>query len=306
MKALVQNYTAVNTTEPLYFSECLNAVGIETTTWKRQDVSAFDMFDLAQPNLFISHYSLVTNDIIKYLAANNHVDCVLNISGASQQHVDTLYGIFQQNKIKCPFVFTNQPTKLNGLIGGKTKLISIMHGADYFLRQQGLNIIKYNIELGIVTNYSCKNDLQKLTDNYRTYHYLTHEEAPESDIVSPVLHMYPLYSNYLQTVIAYDEMSIPQSFFDALLYGHEAYLLPRSSQQKERLSGAVKSVIKTAVDLVNTPDHIPKVGTVDFSSVKQRILSNHTCFHRVKRLLSKLKCSDAEQNMNQLIDKVCK
>jgi hypothetical protein len=290
----------------LYFSECLNAVGIETTTWKRQDVSAFDMFDMAQPSLFISHYSLVTNDIIKYLSGNNKIDCVLNITGASQQHVDMLHGTFKQNKIKCPFVFTNQPTKLNGLIGGKIKLISIMHGADYFLRQQGLNMTKYNIELGIVTDYACKNSLQELTDNYKTYHYLTHEESPESDIVSPVLHMYPLYSNYLQTIIAYDEMSIPQSFFDALLYGNEAYLLPRSSQQTQRLSEAVKSVIQTDVDLVYTPDKIPKAGTVDFSSVKQRILSNHTCFHRVKRLLSKLKCSDAEQNIDKLIGEVCK
>jgi hypothetical protein len=264
------------------------------------------MFDMAQPSLFISHYSLVTNDIIKYLSGNNNIDCVLNITGASQQNVDMLYEVFQQNKIKCPFVFTNQPTKLNGLIGGKTKLISIMHGADYFLRQQGLKITKYNIELGIVTNYACKDDLQKLTDNYRTYHYLTHEEAPESDIVSPVLHLYPLYSNYLQTVIAYDEMSIPQSFFDALLYGNEAYLIPKSSQQKERLSGAVKSVIKTAVDLVYNPNQIPKAGTVDFGGVKRQVLSKHTCFHRVKRLLSKLKCSEAEQNMDQLIGEVCK
>jgi hypothetical protein len=217
-----------------------------------------------------------------------------------------LDGIFQQNKIKCPFVFTNQPIKLNGLISRKTKLISIMHGADYFLRQQGISVTKYNIELGIITNYSCKQDLQALTDNYSTYHYLTHEEAPESDIVSPVMHMYPLYQNYLQTVVAYDDMSIPQSFFDALLYGNEAYLLSRSPQQQERLSKAVQSVIKAAVDLVYTPDQIPKAGTVDFKGVKQRILSNHTCFHRVKRLLSKLKCSDAEQNMNQLIAKVCK
>ena len=306
MKALVQNYAAVNTTEPLYFSECLSAVGIETTTWKRQDVSAFDMFDLVQPNLFISHYSLVTNDIIKYLAGNNNIDCVLNITGASQQNVDMLHEVFQQNKIKCPFVFTNQPTQLNMLIGRKTNLVSIMHGADYFLRQQGLNIAKYNIELGIVTNYACKKELQKLTDNYRTYHYITHEAAPESDIVSPVLHLYPLYSNYLQTIIAYDEMSIPQSFFDALLYGHETYLLPRSSQQKERLSEAVKSSIKTTVDLVYAPDQIPKVGAVDLSSVKNRILSNHTCFHRAKRLLSKLKCSEAEHNMDQLISEVCK
>ena len=136
MKALVQNYAAANNTEPLYLSECLNAVGIDTTTWKRQDLSAFDMFDLAKPNLFITHFSLMTDDIIKYLSGNKHIDCVLNITGADQKHVDMLDEIFQQNKIKCPFVFTNQPTKLNGLISRKTKLISIMHGADYFLRQQ--------------------------------------------------------------------------------------------------------------------------------------------------------------------------
>ena len=84
MKALIQNYASVDTTEPLYLSECLNSVGIETTTWKNQDVSAFDMFDLSNPNLFITHYNLVTNDIIKYLSGHQNIECILNITGASK------------------------------------------------------------------------------------------------------------------------------------------------------------------------------------------------------------------------------
>jgi len=304
MKALIQNYAGVKSTESLYLSECFNSIGIETTTWKNQDISAFDMFDLAKPNLFVTHYSLVTNDIIKYLSGNKHIDCILNITGAQQEHVDMISGIFDQNKIKCPFVFTNQPTKLNLLIGRHIKLISVMHGVDYFLFHQYIGVEGYKIELGIITNYLAKQNLQKLTDKHKTYHYLTHEESQESDIVAPILHMHPLYKNYDQTVISYEDICLPQSFFDAIFYGNETYLLPKSPAQKDLLSAAVKSVIKTSVDLVHNPDQVPKVGTVDFDTVKKHILSKHTCFHRAKRILSRLHCSDAEQNMDQLIKKV--
>ena len=306
MKALIQNYASVDTTEPLYLSECLNSVGIETTTWKNQDVSAFDMFDLSNPNLFITHYNLVTNDIIKYLSGHHNIECILNITGASQEHIDMLDNMFTKNKIKCPFVFTNQPTKLNNLISRKIKLVSIMHGVDCFLHQQGIGVENFSIELGIITDYSSKQDLHQLTENYSTYHYVTHKDMVDADIVSPVLHLYPLYHNYLQTVIAYKDAYIPQSFFDAVFYGNEVYTVINSSQQSNRLSDALQSSVKTSTKLACTPSEVPKPGSINFNTVKQQITSNHTCFHRTKRLLSKLKCSEAENNMDQLIAKVCK
>ena len=111
MKILLQNYATSDTSEPLYISECVNSLaGLESFLWKDNSVSAFDMFDVIQPTTFITHYSLLSKDIIKYLSGNNKIECVLNVTGAEQQHIDMIDEIVATNKIQCPFIFTNQPS----------------------------------------------------------------------------------------------------------------------------------------------------------------------------------------------------
>ena len=67
MQVLIQNYATSRSTEPLYFSETLNEVGVRAILWQNPEVGAFDMFDTVQPSLFVTNYKLITNDIIKYL-----------------------------------------------------------------------------------------------------------------------------------------------------------------------------------------------------------------------------------------------
>ena len=79
MKTLIHNYSSGLSTEPMYFNQCLTECGVESHLWGDPNVSAFDMFDAINPEIFISHYRFLTNDIIKYIRQNNKIEMILNM-----------------------------------------------------------------------------------------------------------------------------------------------------------------------------------------------------------------------------------
>ena len=303
MKVLVQNYATASTTEPLYISESINSVpGCECILWGRDDVSAFDIFDIVKPDIFITHTNFLTNDIMKYLSNNKKITSVFNITGAKQEDIDTIDSVLLTNKVQCRLLFTNQPRKLNTLIQRKTKLISIMSGADVFLRKQNTELPEYCIDLGIITNYLLPSE-PKLSDNCSTYHHLSAESelSDEMDININALFMYKLYSRYKRIVVTDDELSIPQFFFDSILYGNETYYMPKSTPQVKQMNEIIQGFFSTNQSLAIGAEEDIYNHDVDFSRIKKTLLSKHTCLSRVKRLFSRLKCSEVETEMERLI-----
>ena len=73
MKTLIQNYTSALSTEPMYINKCLNECGGQSVLWSDPSVSAFDAFDHSSPDLFITHYKFLTNDVVKYLSQNKKI-----------------------------------------------------------------------------------------------------------------------------------------------------------------------------------------------------------------------------------------
>lgn len=302
MKVLVQNYATTSTTEPLYISESINSVpGCECVLWGRNDVSAFDIFDIVKPDIFITHTNFLTSDIMKYLSSNKKITSVFNITGAKQADIDTIDSVMLENKVQCNLLFTNQPRKLNSLIQRKIKLISIMSGADVFLQKQNTVLPEYRVDLGIITNYSLPPE-SKLIDSCSTYHNLSGEPdlSSEVDINIDALFMHELYSRYKRVVITDDEMVIPQYFFDSILYGNETYYMPKAAAQVKQMDEIIQGFFSTNQSLVIGEEDVTS-HSVDFSRIKKTLLSKHTCLSRVKRLFSRLKCSEVETEMERLI-----
>ena len=172
MKLLIQNYSSEETTEPLYINECVNRVeGSSSAIWGDKSVSAYDMFDAVNPDLFLTHYTLLSDDVVKYLSSSG-IDLVLNITGAEQGHIDMLEEIISNNKIKCPLVFTNKPQGLSQIIQRKTKLVSIMHAADPFLKMQKIESPEYSFRGWVLLQLSPRQQ------NQRNCHKVFHSSLP--------------------------------------------------------------------------------------------------------------------------------
>jgi hypothetical protein len=303
MKVLIQNYTTNSTTEPLYINECINSIeGCEATVWDKDNISAYDMFDVAKPDLFITHFSLLTEDTIKYLSQNNHISAIFNITMAQQEHVDQLNNLISENKIQCPFVFTNQPKTLNRLVSHPTKLVSIMHGADIFLPQQGNNMPQYEIKLGIMSNYKLDKTFDALVENFDSYHYLTQraEISSDFDLTFSEMQMHSLWNNYKNMVITMDSSYLPQSFFDAIVYGNSVFYCPKYESQREEMNSKIQSILGISESLSCKFEHIVSGQNQEY--IKKTVLNRHTCIHRVKRMFSQLKHSEIEKSLSQMAE----
>ena len=302
MQALIQNYATPNSTEPLYVSECLNAIDdCKSTVWNSNQISAFDIFDIVQPDVFITHYRMLSNDLIKYLSGSK-IECVFNITDAQQDHIDQLDEVFRSHKIKCPFIFTNQPRLFNTLLQRKTKLISVMHGADIFLPAQGITLPEYQLEMGLITNYKCDTErLNKLLGHYSCYHTLSTDQELSNhvDISTSAMPLYAIYNRYKKMIITHESNYIPQYFFDSLLYGNETYYLTRHSGQQEKTNGVIKEMLQTKCSLACDHDEIEK-GKIDFAKLRNQLLTKHTCANRVKRILSRLSCNVLADKLDNL------
>jgi len=304
MQALIQNYANANSSESLYMTECINSMdGCKAVLWGDQNVSVFDIFDSINPTTFFTHYSLITNDLVKYLSGSN-IECIFNVTEAQQEHIDQLDTMLLDNKIKCPFIFTNHPRQFNALIQRKTKLLSVMHGADIFLPKQALNIPDYKLEAGIVTDYKPDGGrLSSLSAKYATHHIISSdpELSEHVDLISPTTHMYALYPKYQKTIITQSKRYLPQCLFDSILYGNETYYLTRNEGQQEKTSEVLKAVFRTKESLVRDEDGIQK-GGANFGNVRSRLIEGHTCVSRVKRIMARLKCNASSHALDKLLE----
>lgn len=303
MRVLVQNYATSSSTEPLYIHETLNALdGVESHLWQDNNVSVYDMFDITKPDVFITHFGLLTDDVVKYISKHKNIQMLINVTSAQQSQLDTIDSVLSEFGIKAPFLFTNQPMLLNKIIQRNTKLVSIMHGADLFLSRQEPKLPEYEIELGIVTDYKINNRLESLTSSFGTYHILTQNESlkEDVDILIPAFHMHEAYPKYKQVVVTSKDMDLPQAFFDAAFYGNSVVYHSKYDSQSVKMNTAIQSLLKTNESVSLTVDKI--VGNkLNPESVRRSVATGHTCLHRVKRMLSMLKCSDLEKSLSQMI-----
>lgn len=241
MRSLIQNYSSEISTEPVQFNQALLELGVEATMWDAK-LSAFDVFDRANPDIFITHYSLVSKDLVKRLK-DTEVKVALNCTGINSENLDILNGC----GLKVDLAYTNFPNDLN--------LTVIQPCCDIFLARRKVDAPKYDIDNLIIIND--QSDLH-LLDNppTGTFHVLTTRQdlnaLKEVDAYLPIHSMYSVFSNYKHIVCG----NYFQSAFDAAYYGGKCDIVD-SNSTLEPLRGTgektLKSLVKLSVETVATP-----------------------------------------------------
>ena len=280
MRVLIDNYSSRTSTEPIYFEQTMKRVGIEAVAWNRNQISTYDVFDRVQPDLFITHHNHLDNDIIKYLfGSTKPLDLVLNVTGLDEEKSVALNQLLQDlktKKVNVPFVFSNTPEGIPEARLKDFKTHSILPGADLFIpNHSGLDfeIDAARVYMGeVFANF----------DKHDTYHNIEIGEKTQfSDFSATAVDMMPLYLKYKQIYfIGKPEDLVSQLLFDSKIRHDNVTLL---SDDQERLDTILESVYKT-----------------NFAS-PQDIKTRHTCLHRTKRLLSKLKVDVNQQALDQMI-----
>lgn len=289
MKLLIQNYTSVLTTEPMYLAECFSKTGsVKTHVWNTNAISTFDILDSFNPDVLLCHYSTPTlNDIFKYFSSNKKTELVINVTGAQESHVKILESLIEKNGVNCPFFISNLHNKIQ-ILNSKKKILNILPAVDLFLQKQVLPEFKLNA--GILSN--SKELAEKALKNIKTYHKIGIGVQDEFfDFTVNVSNMNSLYEKYDKIILASDlPVAFSQLFFDAVFKSKKVVL----KTGDEKKSGEILA------DLFDANEEDEDVST----AIKNQIKNKHTCFNRAERFARALKLENTAKILNDLGNKI--
>lgn len=279
MKFLIDNYSSIYNTEPLYLNTTINSIeGCSASVYTRdKNVSVYDKFDLEKPNIYITHAMLLDNDVISYLRESKEIHTIINISGLNQEQVSSINNLFEYHNIKSVFFVINYGN--HGLSSKNFNIFVLPHCSDIYLGRN--KNIKYNVQNGIfITSKS------QISKRDGTYHYLSinSDLSKDADIVMPVMYLSNIYKNYDTIRFKSFGKVIPQCFYDAVFYGND--VIYESDTENDIVLNILQDTFKN-MD--------PKV-------LKQTIRTKHTCLNRTKSLLSQLPCNDIVVKLGKIME----
>ena len=284
MKILISDYSSEHTTEPLYLNTIFNSIGC-TSVLCPPNMSMFDTFDITQPNLFITHFSKISKDVVAYLKECKDIDIIVNVTNLKQDSLNQLESTLYENGIKPLFFFVNNYD--HQLKASKTNINVVLHGADVLFG----NINKmFDIDCGIFVDKS-----ENLRPIGETYHYLSNYQKMEdiADIVMPNHKLTQFYPSYNRIIFKYFNNTLPQAFFDAAYYGRTVYY---DIDDRSILDVHLQKLFGESGLCVDQ----------DTGCVSQRIKQKHTCLHRAKSLLSQLPCKVYTDKLQAIIEEQLK
>ena len=292
MRTLIQNYTSALSTEPMYIHKCLSECGYEASLWSNPQTSAYDAFDMHQPDVFITHYKFLTNDIVNYLSKKRQIKMVLNISGASQSDMDTIENIVQSNNINIPLAFTNLYESNNNVRMKNIKCINLYPAADIFLAPAPTP--DYNLQACVISIQ--KNDLvTEAIENKETCHIfsLNPERSDYADMSLDVTVLSSFYHKYDEVILADDvNLVTSQILFDSILKSKKVTLRVPENQQQ-------------LLDSILASLFIEDSSKSDMSDlIRGQIKRRHNCFKRTARLFRALKIEDVSKKLEGISDKL--
>lgn len=279
MKVLVENYSSIYCTEPLYLSTTIDSIdGCSSAIFPSDSkMSIYDKFDLSKPNVYITHAMLLNNDVVLYLVENKGIDVIMNISGLNQEQLSQTEALFLYHDLKSVLFFINYSH--HGLVSKNFNIFTLPHCADIYL---GVNKkMVYNIENGILVS-----DKSQISKREGTYHYIAINRSLSNDvdICMSTPQLSNIYPNYDRLVIKPFKKVVPQYFYDAIFYG--------------------KSVVYEA-DKVDDPmiDILNRIfKDLDPQALKTTVQNKHTCLNRTKSLLSQLPCNDIVIKLGKMME----
>lgn len=291
MKLLIQNYTSVLSTEPMYLDACLKKTeSVTSNVWNVGSISAFDILDKLSPNVLLCHYTCqALNDVLKYFAGNKNMELVLNITGIQQDHFKILENLLDSNSITCPFYISNLHKSMYSLKSSrKANILNLLPGTDIFLPEsQGLP--DFQLEAGIISD---SKDIAEKHLNFSTYHKIGVGETNDFfDFNVNVANMTPLYKRYEKIVLAATVPTvISQLFFDGVYKANK--LIIKSNDNKK-----VNEIIS---ELFEPGEEDEDMATL----IKNQVKSKHTCLSRASRLMRAFKNENTAKILQQMADKL--
>lgn len=287
MKILIQNYTSVLTTEPMYLNECFNKSNVVTSNIWNTNISTFDILDSFNPDVLMCHYSATTlNDIFKYLSQNKKMELVINITGAQDNHIQILENIIEKNNISSPFFISNLHEKIYSP-KTKKKILNLLPGVDIFLPKQ--NFPDYNVDAAILSNN--KELTEKILKDFNTCHKIGIGVQDEYfDFNMNVATMSSVYDRYNKIVLTADLPVMFSQFFFEAVYKSKKLVIKSTN---EKLSTEILS------DLFHSNED-KDIAAI----VKNQIKTKHTCFNRAERLARAFKLENAAKILNDLGNKI--
>jgi hypothetical protein len=278
MRFLIDNYANSESTEPYYLNATINNIdGCVSHLWNRNQTSAYDIFDIVKPDIFIAQKDHISLDALKYMSEHKSIGMIINVTGFNGEELLNLENIVQQNKLNVPFVFNNGIDRLKS---NKINVLNILNSADIYLL--AVDKLDYKIDKAIMVQKKSQIDYSYSG----TYHYLSTSEelVKDVDIVQPVMRMQNIYRNYSEIVFKPFRDVIPQIFFDAIVNNNKVSYECDGTEKSRLMNEKIKSILGE-----------------DKSEWQKIVKSKHTCLNRTKSLLSQLPCNDAVSKLGEMI-----
>ena len=284
MKILFQNYANDLSTEAMYLARALGMAGVETELWSDANISAYDVLDRYRPDVFLTSFRFLTNDVVKYLSqGGGSPELVLNVTGASGDDCKSIDELSESIKIR--MIYTNAFKKEEKF--NKLKLEGIYPAADIFMQRRP---IQPALPLGILNdgNPEC---VAKAVGENKTYHLLSLQDGDYSDHRVNVSSLHEIYCLYERFVITgTPDLVNSQAFFDSCLACHKVDILPEEKSEAQFYTGFLKSIFS------EPREDVDNLG----EQLKKQIVAKHTPFNRAERLMRFLKNDQAVRNLQNL------
>ena len=283
MKVLVQNYSSPLTTEPLYLTECMKRIGIESSLWADNNVATFDIFDTYKPDVFISNFAFLTEDIIKYLSQNNSIKMLLNVTGTSKDHLAMILQTLDAKNIKNYHLFTNNFRHPHG-----DSVEKILPCCDVFI---SCPPPQFKIPLAVVTND--KNEkVEGFIDDKEVYHLVSYGKKEEwSDYTTDIRSFWGLAKCYDEVKLIDDGLiSTSQFFFQATMLCNKFSIMSQSNDQRD----AFEEILSELFTPEETSESVESI-------VKKQISKNHTCFNRTSQVLKMLGMEEKSKELLEIL-----
>jgi len=286
MITLVHNYTSNVSTEALYFQKCISEAGGTAHLWADPSVSTFDIFDSVKPDVFISHFSKFTMDMLKYLSNNKNISIILNVAGATNEHIQSIEQAFDSNNVSCPFLFTNTHEVITK-VQTKRELKYILPSVDVFLPK--LTPPLFHADACYIATE--KSDLLSQSvqeDNKESYHLISLANAESFDIRLNITDMVSFFDRYeVCNLVGNIDFVMSQLFYEASLRS-KGIALRVNDQDRDKINNLFK--------LLFIEQEGEDIGNV----VRKQIKTKHNCFNRTSELVRYLKNEELSNKINKI------
>lgn len=268
MKFLISNYSTPWNTESFYIHESLSRIGEEVSLYNNQN-SVYDEFDKFQPDVFITHISFISKDVMHYITKNKKSTLLININNIDTENLQRFSDSLNANQINAIFFGEHDLDIKN------TQFIKIMPSADIYLNSSGN---QYNIDKLIFVER--EEDIVSLDG---TYHYTSCNQnlINKVDFVVPINLLASLFPNYREIIFKGESYIGSQVSFNAIYAGTKVIFDTKNASSLEKIDNIFK-------------------GNKLLSSVKNK----HTCLHRTKSLLSKINNKNIIEKLEREIEKI--